>query len=122
MIRASRFVSQVVLVGNERKYASALIVPNFDQLASYAKIKGLDLKTPGEFCSDARVHDLFVRQIAELTRALSPYETVKKFALLEDELTVEGGELTPTMKVKRRVIEEKYRSVINTLYDESKKP
>lgn len=119
MIKSSRFVSQAVLVGNERKFASALIVPNFDMLESYARHKGFEVMTPAEFCRDARVIDLIERQVASATDGLSRFETVKKIALLENEFTVEGGELTPTLKVKRRVIDEKYREVIDELYRES---
>ncbi|HQZ82883.1 MAG TPA: AMP-binding protein, partial [Pyrinomonadaceae bacterium] len=118
MIRSSRFVNQVVLVGNERKFPAALIVPNFEMLASYAELKGLDLKTPAEFCKSEKIVDLFERQDAEATQTLSHYEKVKKIALIEDELTVENGELTPTLKVKRRVIDEFYRSKIDELYHE----
>lgn len=118
-IRSSRFVSQAVLVGNERKFASALIVPNFEMLRSYADIKGYDITSPSEFCNDDRIRDLFERQIAEVTKGLARYETVKKFALLEDEFTVDGGELTPTLKVKRRVVDEKYKAIIDRLYQET---
>ncbi|MEQ1921388.1 MAG: long-chain fatty acid--CoA ligase [Pyrinomonadaceae bacterium] len=116
MIVASRFVSQVVLVGNERKFPAALIVPNFEMLASYADLKGLDIKTPGEFCSNPRILDLYKRQIESLTTGLAQFEKVKKFALLDRELTVENGELTPTLKTKRRVVDEKYRDIIDGLY------
>lgn len=117
MIKASRFVNQVVLVGNGRKFPGALIVPNFEMLESYAHLKSLDLKTPEEFCRSERIYDLFERQIASVTAQLAQYEKIKKFALLENELTVDGGELTPTMKVKRRVVDEKYKDVIDNLYD-----
>ncbi len=116
MIKTSRFVSQVVLVGNERKFPAALVVPNFEQLANYARIKNLEIKSPTEFCIHPRIVDLIERQIGELTKNLSRYEKVKKIALLENELTVESGELTPTLKVKRRVVEEKYRTVIEKIY------
>ncbi len=115
-IKASRFVSQVVLVGSERNFPAALVVPNFEQLESYAKLKNLDIKTPAEFCSHPRIINLIERQIAELTANLSQYEKVKRIALLENELTVEGGELTPTLKVKRRVVDEKYADVIERIY------
>jgi len=119
LIKASRFVSQVVLVGNERNFPAALVVPNFEQLENYAKLKNLDIKSPAEFCSHPRIIDLIERQIAELTKNLSQYEKVKKIALLENELTVEGGELTPTLKVKRRVVDEKYADVIGRLYGDA---
>ncbi len=119
MIKASRFVSQVVLVGNERKFASALIVPNFEMLQSYAKVKGLSIGSPKEFTEHPKIVDLMERQVNELTKGLARHETVKKIALLENELTVESGELTPTLKVKRRIIDEKYRDVIDRIYAEA---
>ncbi len=116
MIRMSRFVSQVVLVGNERKFPAALIVPNFEMLDSYARHKGLEISSPAEFCKHPRIIDLIERQVAELTAELAQYEKVKRIALLEKELSVEGGELTPTLKVKRRVVDEKYKVVIDEIY------
>jgi len=120
MLRSSRFVNQAVLVGNERKFPAALIVPNFEMLESYAKLKELDIKTPKEFCQHPRILDLFTRQIESHTQGLSQFEKVKKFALLEHELTVENGELTPTLKIKRRVIDMNYQQVIGDIYDVTK--
>jgi long-chain acyl-CoA synthetase len=120
MIRASRFISQAVLIGDGRKFPAALIVPNFEMLDSYAKHKGIgDLKTAGEFCRSQRIIDLIERQVAALTKDLSQYEKVKKIALLENEMTIDGGELTPTLKVRRRIVEEKYKSVIDRIYDDA---
>lgn len=121
IIKTSKYVSQVVLVGAERKFPAALIVPNFEQLASYAKYKNLAIETAAEFCSHPRIIDLIERQITALTLKLSQFERVKKIVLLENELTVEGGELTPTLKVKRRAVDEKYRDVIEKIYDNAEK-
>ena len=121
MIKASRFVNQVVLVGNERNFPAALIVPNFESLAHYVKLKGIDAGSHAEMCRHPRIVNLLERQIAELTKDLSQFEKVKKIALLENELSVEGGELTPTLKVKRRVVNEKYRDVIEKIYTQSEK-
>ncbi len=118
MIKSSRYVSQVVLVGNDRKFPAALIVPNFDQLASFAKTENLSAKTPQDFCANEKIIKLLEKQVDELTKDLSKYEKVKKIALLEDEMTVEGGELTPTLKVKRRIVNEKYKDVIDKIYAE----
>jgi long-chain acyl-CoA synthetase len=118
LIKGSRFVNQVVLIGNGRKFPAALIVPNWEQIESYARLKGLKETSRADLCSSPRIIDLFQRQIAELTPDLAQYERVKKVALLENEFTIDGGELTPTLKVKRRVIDEKYRSVIDELYRE----
>lgn len=119
IIKTSKFISQVVLVGNERKFPAALIVPNFEQLAAYAKYKNLKIETAAEFCAHPRIIDLIERQIAQLTKNLSQFERVKKIALLENELTVEGGELTPTLKVKRRAVDEKYRGVVEKIYSDA---
>lgn len=119
LIKGSRFVNQVVVIGAERKFPAALIVPEWEQLESYARLKGLDIRTHEEFCRHPRIIDLLERQIAERTRSLAQFEKIKRIALLDKELTVEGGELTPTLKIKRRVIEEKYREVIERLYEEA---
>jgi len=118
LIKSSRFVSQVVVVGNARKFASALIVPNMELLHSYAQMKGITYKDPGELLTNPRIVDLFERQIDKYTSDLARFEKVKKFALLEAELTTESGELTPTLKPRRGVIEKKYAAVIDRLYDE----
>ena len=116
MLRASRFVNQAVLVGNGRKFPAALIVPNFEMLESYARLKELDIRSPEEFCTHPRILDLFTRQIESVTAGLAQFEKVKKFALLTRELTVENGELTPTLKIKRRVVDENFRATIDELY------
>ena len=117
-IKGSRFVNQVVLIGSERKFPAALIVPVWEQLESYCKLKGIEVKSRSELCSHPRIIDLIQRQIDALTPNLAKYERIKKVALLENEFTIEGGELTPTLKVKRRVIDDKYRDVIEELYKE----
>ncbi|HYG08391.1 MAG TPA: long-chain fatty acid--CoA ligase [Pyrinomonadaceae bacterium] len=119
-IKGSRFVNQVVLIGHGRKYPAALIVPDWEQLRAYTQHKGIrDAGTsPAELCRNERILDLMQRQVDALCADLSQYERVKRIALLERELTIEGGELTPTLKVKRRVVDEKYRDVINRLYTE----
>ena len=119
LIKSSRFVNQVVVIGSERRFPAALIVAEWEQLESYAKFKGLDLRTHEDFCHDPRIISLFERQIAARTQNLAQFEKIKRIALLEKELTVEGGELTPTLKVKRRVVNEKYRDVIDRLYAEA---
>ena len=117
-IKQSRFVNQVVLIGNGRKFPAALVVPDWEMLRSYAQLKNIDAKTPAELCRHPRILDLMQRQIDAQCQELSKYERVKRVALLEKELTIEGGELTPTLKVKRRVIDDKYRDVIDGLYAE----
>jgi long-chain acyl-CoA synthetase len=119
LIKASRFVNQVVLIGDQRKFPAALIVPDWEQIHAYVTLKGIDARTPAELCKHPRIIDLFERQLARHTTELAQYERVKRILLLEQEFTIEGGELTPTLKVKRRVIAEKYRDQIERLYREA---
>lgn len=119
LIKASRFVNQVVLIGDRRKFPAALIVPDWEQIRSYVGLKGIEAETPAELCRHPRIIGLFERQIAQFTTELAQYERVKRIILLEHEFTIDGGELTPTLKVKRRVIDEKYRDVIERLYSEA---
>ena len=116
LIKGSRFVNQVVLIGNGRRFPAALIVPDWERLESYAQLKGIEARDRAQLCNHPRIIDLFERQVAALTPDLAQFEKVKKIGLLENELTIEGGELTPTLKVKRRVVDEKYRDAIDQLY------
>ena len=115
-ILASRYVSQVVLVGSERKFPAALIVPNFDALENYARSENLNLKTPADFCTSEEINGLIETEVEKACAGLSRYEKVKKIALLEHELSVETGEMTPTLKIKRRVVDEKYKDIIDNIY------
>jgi long-chain acyl-CoA synthetase len=119
LIKSSRFVSQVVVVGNARKFASALIVPNMELLRGYAQLKGIHYNDESELLANPRIIDLIQRQIDKYTAELARFEKVKKVALLEHEFTTESGELTPTQKPRRSIIEKKYADVIDLLYKET---
>jgi long-chain acyl-CoA synthetase len=108
----------VVVVGNARKFASALIVPNVELLRGYAQMKGIQYKDQSELITNPRIIDLIRRQVDKYTAELARYEKVKKVALLEQEFTTESGELTPTLKPRRSVIEKKYAKTIDRLYEE----
>ncbi len=115
-------MNKVVLVGNGRKFPAALIVPDWERLESYVQLKGIEVASRHELVTHPRIINLFERQVAALTPDLGQFERVKKIALLENELTIEGGELTPTLKVKRRVIDQKYRRIVDALYEDAEKP
>ncbi len=116
MINQSEFVEQAVVVGDKRKYVSALIVPDFERLRAWAREQGIPAGDKRELVADRRAVDLIKADVNRLTRELADYEKVKRIALVADEFSVDGGELTPTLKVKRRVVEQKYGDLIESLY------
>jgi long-chain acyl-CoA synthetase len=115
-IKRSRFVNQVVIIGDQRKFPAALIVPQMDALRSYAALKGIAYTDPVELIGHPQIINLLERQVDKFTPDLAHFEKIKAVVLLDRELTVEGGELTPTLKVRRRVVAEKYRALIDRLY------
>ncbi|MFY9574598.1 MAG: long-chain fatty acid--CoA ligase, partial [Blastocatellia bacterium] len=116
MINQSEYVEQAVIVGDKRKYVSALIVPDFERLRAWAKDQGLTTADKSELIADRRVVEMIKKDVNRLTGELADYEKVKRIALLAEEFSIDGGELTPTLKVKRRVVEEKYGELIESLY------
>lgn len=121
-IASHGLISQIILVGEGRKFVSALVVPDRARLLAYCRDRGMASHDAGSFerlLSDPEVYGLYAAIIEKSTRDFARFEKIKKFALLPDEFTVDGGELTPTMKIKRRAVEEKYRVLIESLYQES---
>ncbi|MFL6213751.1 MAG: AMP-dependent synthetase/ligase [Blastocatellia bacterium] len=116
LLGQSEYVEQAVIVGDKRKYVSALIVPDFERLRAWAKAQGVEGKDKSALVEDRRVFDLIKSEVTRLTRDLADYEKVKRIGLLADEFTIDGGELTPTLKVRRRVVEQKYSGLIESLY------
>lgn len=119
MIRTIPMVEQAIVIGNARKFASALIIPSFDSLRAYAKSLSIETKDPKELVRHPRIIEYFKKKVDEVTRELAPHEKIKKIALLDNEFSVEGGELTPTLKVRRKFVEDKHRDIINALYPKS---
>ena len=108
--------TEVVMVGNRRSYPSALIVPNFDSLERWAREKGVGYASREELVDKPEVTEHYKLLINEMSTDLAQFERIKRVAVLPREFTIEAGELTPTMKVKRRVIEQKYKDAIDRLY------
>ena len=112
----SRFIEQMMVVGEGQKFVSALIVPAFQLLKEWYEERGHSFPGKEAAVQDTEVMRLFRSIIDSYNKAFNPVEQVKKFGLLPYEWTIEGGELTPTLKPKRRVISEKYRLVIQSIY------
>ena len=118
-LKTSPYITNAVLLGDKRRFIAALIVPNFVNVQARAKENGVILNTPAEMAKDPWVHRLIESEIARLTARSAQYETIKRFALLDHDLTFDRGELTYTLKLKRRVIDEHYADVIDRLYAEA---
>jgi long-chain acyl-CoA synthetase len=112
-------VTEAMLVGDRRKFITALLVPDFPALERTLAELGRPGGTHEALVVRTDVIDLFERAVDAVNVTLAPFERIKRFALLPLEFTIAGGELTPTMKVKRRVVEERWRTVIDALYEEA---
>lgn len=118
-IRSIPEVEQVVVIGNGRKYPCALILPSFDALKAYAKSINIDANNKSDLVRHPKLVEFMKKKVDEVTRDLEPHEKIKKIALIDKEFTIDGGELTPTLKVRRKFVEDKYEDLINSLYPKS---
>jgi long-chain acyl-CoA synthetase len=115
-IKTNKYVSQAVVIGDKRKFPAVLVVPNWEQLERWAKIKNLLWTQRSQLLAMPIVQAKMEKEVFGRLSGLAKYEMPKKLAVLEHDFTVERGELTPTLKVKRRVIDKTYRDVIDRLY------
>jgi long-chain acyl-CoA synthetase len=118
LVRQNRYVSQAVMIGDRRKFVALLIVPNFEQLEGWAKHKGIAFADRAQLIAHPEVKAKMEREVLDHLQGLATFETPKKVALIEHDFTIESGELTPTLKVRRRVIDTKYKPIIDALYEE----
>jgi long-chain acyl-CoA synthetase len=116
--KRNKFISQIVILGDRRPFLVCLIVPDFDNLEAWAQERKLSWTDHDDLLQNPEVSAKFERGLERTNRKFPSFSTVKKFALLKDEFTLESGELTPTLKVKRRVIQDRYDGLIASLYPE----
>jgi len=116
LLKTSKYVEDVCLVGNHRKFISALVIPNFEMLKSYLKEAGQEISEPEEIVKNKDVIELINAEFSALQKSLASYETAKKFILLAEPLSIEKGEITPSLKIKRNVVEKHYKDQIDQLY------
>ena len=112
------YIEQFITIGDRRKFISALIVPNFEALSAYAQAQGIAYQTHDDLVAHPAIHSFYQQRVDSLSPELTPYEQVKAFTLLPAPFAQESGELTPSLKVKRRVVAEKYASRIEAMYPE----
>jgi long-chain acyl-CoA synthetase len=113
----SKYIDQFVLIGDGRMFCAALIVPEFDILREYTTARGMAETAEADLIANIDVRQLFQDEIDRLQKDLPHYERVRRFELLPAPLTVESGEVTPTLKVKRKVVEQQYSHLIERMYE-----
>ena len=111
-----------MVVGDRRKFVVALIVPNATTVAAKASDQGIKFASSENLASDSWVHALIDSEVKRLTIHLAQYETIKRFALLSEDFTFDNGSLTFTLKLKRRVVEQQFAGVIESLYADVAEP
>ncbi len=115
-IGEDKYIDQVAVIGDQRKFVSALIVPNYDALAAYAREQGILFNSVKELVENQMIHDFLFGRIELLQSQFTNYEKIKRFALLPEPFRMEAGELTNTLKLRRKVVLEKYADIIDRLY------
>ena len=113
-----KFIDQIAIIADQRKFVSALIVPVYSLLEEYAREHGIDFADREQLCADPRIIEMMKERIDTLQQQLAHYEQVKRFTLLPHHLSMEKGELTNTLKIRRRVLNENYKAEIDKMYEE----
>ncbi len=119
MAKVNPYIAEFVVIAENKRHASALILPNMDKLKDYASNNGISFTENKELINNEKIKNLFQKIIdEEINIHLARYETIKRFELIERPFTIENNELTPSLKVKRKVVNEHYKDLIYKLYDE----
>jgi long-chain acyl-CoA synthetase len=120
ILKTNPYIASAVVVGDRRKFVSALIVPNFEKLEDYARTSGIVFRDRAELTKNPKVVAFLTAEVDRATPMLASFEKVKKVLLLERDFEIEKGEITPSLKVKRNIVEKLYAAQIEELYRESK--
>jgi long-chain acyl-CoA synthetase len=121
-IKTNKYVSQAVMIGDKRKYPIVLVVPNWDSLEKWAKLRNIIWTDRAQLLAMPTIRAKVEKEVMGEVEGLARFEVPKKIGILEEDFSVERGELTPTLKVKRRVIDKTYKSVIDALYQDEREP
>ena len=113
-----KFIENAFVIGDRRKYVSALIVPDYNELEKYAKEEGILFGSEENLCNNPKIIKLYESRVIDMQNEFANYEQIKRFTLLPHTFTIDSGELTNTLKMKRNYILEKYRDIIDKMYDE----
>ncbi len=113
-----KYIDQIAVIADQRKFVSALIIPDYALLEEYARGHGIPFGSRKELCADARIHEMMAERMETLQQQLASYEKIKRFTLLPEHFTMERGELTNTLKIRRKVLAKNYAAEIEKMYEE----
>lgn len=116
-LKRDKYISQAIVFGDRKPYLVALLTPNLERLIDLSREENLDYLDSDELVKSSRIKELYRGRIGEINQNLPPYNTIKYFALVAGEFSIDGGELTPTLKLKRKEIYSKYKQIIEGLYN-----
>ena len=117
LVLVDKFVDQIAIIANERKFVSALIVPEFRLLEDWAKDNGVEVESREQLCQNPKIIKMMTERIHTLQQQLAPYEQIKRFTLIAHHFSMESGELTNTLKIRRPVIYKNFKEVIDKMYE-----
>ncbi|MDO8665052.1 MAG: AMP-binding protein [Gemmatimonadales bacterium] len=117
MVKKSKYVANAVMLGDKRRFCIMLVVPQYEHLEPWAKKRNLGFKDRRELILLAEVREKMEREVFEMLHELAKYEMPKKILLVENDFSIEAGDLTPTLKVRRRVVEKRLQREIDALYE-----
>lgn len=112
------FIEQIAVIGDQQKYVTALAVPSFENIKKYAEEHKISFKDIEDLIENIQVKTMFEKRFEDLQKEFSKFEKIKKFTLLPKEFSIEAGEITATLKIKRKVIQEKYKTLIDKMYND----
>jgi long-chain acyl-CoA synthetase len=117
----SKYIDQFIIIGDKRMFISALIVPDFEALKEYADANRIAYNSKEDLIKLKQIDEMMQKEFSQFQKKLASYEKVRKFTLLEKPFTIEAGEMTPSLKLKRNIIEERYSDLIEDMYKELNK-
>lgn len=120
ILKTNPYIANAVVIGDRRRFVSALVVPNFENLEAYARAGRIEFAGRADLVRHPQIVNFIKGEIDRTTPNLSPYERIKRIALLDRDFEIGEGEMTPSLKVRRNIVEQKYREIIDALYEEGR--
>ena len=117
-ILVDKYIDQIAIIADQRKFVSALIIPVYPLLEEFAREHGIKFESREDLCRNEQIHEMMMERIDTLQQQLAHYEQIKRFTLLPHAFSMERGELTNTLKIKRRVLNENYKDLIDKMYED----